>query len=195
MSLAYDKIECESSCRSYWVISGSSCLQTLFKPLASGESGFFLLLQARISRPSTGGLLQTVQACSDRAYIQRTGTGYRKCCRQLTFWLKLYFHHNHRRISTKICSEWATGPGQADRRRHIKAQYTETWPQVCADSSFLPGWFWRQLWLEREVAEIVFMFSKESRKQEFDQECKQQFPLDEGEYYSKIVQVERHCKS
>ena len=55
--------------------------------------------------------------------------GYRKCCMQFPLWLKLHFYHNHSRISTKICTMGAIGVAQADRRKHIKAHYSETCPQ------------------------------------------------------------------
>ena len=128
-------------------------------------------------------------------------------------WIKVHFHHNHslkraeylrhmsvsqatKNIYSEMFRDGLTpGAAQAERRRQIKADYPDTWPEVFADRSRLPGWFWvyywHRLWLDSTIGsrDGVDAFQKaETMVHQFDEECKQEFPLDEGEYYSRIAQ-------
>ena len=128
-------------------------------------------------------------------------------------WLKVHFHHNHSLSRSEYLKHMSVGqatkdvytdmfrdgltPGaaQAERRRQIKAQHPDTWPQVCADRSRLPGWFWtyywHRLWLDSTVGSrdgVDALQKAEAMVQQFDQDCKQEFPLEGGECYSRIAQ-------
>ena len=90
------------------------------------------------------------------------------------------------------------GAAHAERRRQIKAEYPDTWPEVFADRSQLPGWFWVYYWhriyLDSTVGsrDGLDAFEKaEALVKQFDEECKTEFPLGDGEYYARIAQSPR----
>ena len=85
----------------------------------------------------------------------------------------------------------------AERRRIIKSDYPDTWPEVCADRSRLPGvlWVydWHRQWLDKVVGSrdgIDAYIRAEELVKKFDLDCKKEFPLGEGRCYAKIAQSE-----
>ena len=132
---------------------------------------------------------------------------------QFPLWVKINFHHNHslrraeylkcmsvslatKKVYTDMFIEGLTpGAAHAERRRQLKSEYPDTWPEVFADRSQLPGWFWvyywHRLWIDSTVGsrDGVDAFEKaEVLVKEFDEECKKEFPLGDGEHYARIAQ-------
>ena len=135
---------------------------------------------------------------------------------EFPLWVKIYFHHNHslrraeylkcmsvslatKNVYTDMFIDGLTpGAAHAERRRQIKAEYPDTWPEVFADRSQLPGWFWVYYWhriyLDSTVGsrDGLDAFEKaEALVKQFDEECKTEFPLGDGEYYARIAQSPR----
>ena len=128
-------------------------------------------------------------------------------------WMKLHFHHNHsltraeyfkflsvnletRDHFTEMFKQGLTpSAAHAEMRRIIKNKYPDTWPEVSADRSQLPSVFWvydwQRQWLDRTVGsrDGVDAYNRAVKMvNEFDADCKKEFPLPEGEYYAKIEQ-------
>ena len=129
-------------------------------------------------------------------------------------WLKIDFVHNHslnraeylRYLSvseftkTEITQKYEEGlsPSAAltEVKRSIKEEYPDTWPQIFADRSKVPSIFWchywHRLWLDRRIGsrDGIDVFEKaQEMVREFDQICKQKFPLEDGKFYAKIAQT------
>ena len=130
-------------------------------------------------------------------------------------WVKVDFQHNHsinraeyykyldvssdtKIVYTDLFTQGFTpSSAHTERRRQIKAEYPDTWPEVCADRSVLPSvcwvYYWYRTWLDHTVGSkdgIDAYIKAEEMVSEFDSSCKAEFPLDEGEHYAKIAQSE-----
>ena len=130
-------------------------------------------------------------------------------------WLKINFSHNHslnraeyfkfmsvsqdtKETYTEMFIQGLTpSAAHAERRRLIKVQFPDTWPEVSADRSRLPSLFWvyswHRQWLDKTVGsrDGVDAYEKaEHMVKEFDIDCKKDFPLGEREAYAKIAQTD-----
>ena len=130
-------------------------------------------------------------------------------------WIKLNFGHNHslhRADYLKFLSVneetrnvyWTMfndgllpSSAHIERRKSIKTEYPDTWPQIFADRSRLPSLFWvykfHRQFLDRQIGSRdgvdVFEKSQQLIKQ-FDKDCQDEHPLPDGKCYAKITQTE-----
>ena len=99
-------------------------------------------------------------------------------------WLKIDFSHNHSlqraeflkyrsvnedtkaAFSAMYQEGFTPSTAHKEMKRQIREEYPESWPQKFADKSKLPSIFWCY----------------------FDEKCKKEFPLPDGECYAKIAQ-------
>ena len=86
---------------------------------------------------------------------------------------------------------------QAERRKQIKAEFPDTWPEVFADRSVLPSvfwvYYWHRNWMDHTIGskDGIGAFNKaEEMVAHFDKLYKAEFPLTDGEYYTNIAQNE-----
>ena len=128
-------------------------------------------------------------------------------------WIKVHFHHNHSLSRADYFKFLAVSPdtrdmftvmfkdgltpsaAHAERRGMIKAEFPDTWQEVCADRSRLPSIFWvydwQRQWLDRTVGsrDGIDAYNRAVEiVNNFDCSCKKDFPLPEGQYYAKIAQ-------
>ena len=130
-------------------------------------------------------------------------------------WIKLCFVHNHslnladylkflsvneetRNVYWTMIEEGLL-PRSAhiERRKSIKIDYPDTWPQIFADRSRLPSLFWvyklHRQFLDSQIGsrDEVDVFEKSQQLiKQFDKDCQEQNPLPDGKYYAKISQTE-----
>ena len=140
----------------------------------------------------------------------------RKDKENFPLWLKIDFQHNHsisraeflkyRSVSedTKAAftdmfqQGFSPSTAHAEMRRSIKAQFPDSWPEKFADRSKLPSifwsYYWHRQWMDKIIGsrEGVDAFEKAvDMIKEFDKNCKEEFPLPDGECYAKIAQSEQ----
>jgi hypothetical protein len=140
----------------------------------------------------------------------------RKDKESFPLWVLLEFVHNHslkraeylkylsvsdetRSAFTEMFQEgFSPSTAHAEMRRSIKTQYPDTWPEMFADRSKLPGifwcFYWHRVWMNKVIGsrEGVDAFNKaQDMVKEFDMNCKRKFPLPDSEFYAKIAQSEQ----
>ena len=128
-------------------------------------------------------------------------------------WIKISYHHNHslsrseyfrflsvsqetKDIYTEMFNHgMSPSSAHTERRKCIKSEFPDSWPEVFADRSRLPSLFWvydmHRQWLDTVVGsrDGVDSYQRaEEMVQDFDKECKIEYPLSDGEYYAKIAQ-------
>ena len=129
-------------------------------------------------------------------------------------WLLIEFVHNHSlnraeylrylSVSDDTKSEFSEMFAQglspstalAEVKKSIKEQHPDTWPKIFADRSKVPSIFWchhwHRVWLDTRIGsrDGVDAFEKaQDMVKEFDQHCKQKFPLEDDRFYAKIAQT------
>ena len=137
----------------------------------------------------------------------------RKDREMFPLWVKIHFYHNHalnraeyfkylsasqdtKDIFIDMFQQGLTpSAAHGERRRQIKVEFPDTWPEVCADRSKLPSIFWvyswHRRWLDKTVGSRDGLDAYERAEKmvkDFDNECKKEFPLGEAECYAKIAQ-------
>ena len=131
-------------------------------------------------------------------------------------WIKIDFSHNHslqraeflkyRSVSEEtkaVFSDmfqqgFSPSTAHAEMRRQIKADFPDSWPEKFADRSKLPSifwsYYWHRLWTDQTIGSRDGVDAYEKAVEmikEFDENCKKEFPLSEGEWYAKIAQSEQ----
>ena len=137
----------------------------------------------------------------------------RKDKENFPLWLKIEFTHNHscnraeffkyRSVSDKTKSAFSEmfkqgltpSTAHAEMRRQIKEEFPESWPEKFADRSTLPSifwsYYWHREWTDKTIGsrDGVDAFEKAiDMVKDFDENCKKDFPLAEGEHYARIAQ-------
>ena len=86
----------------------------------------------------------------------------------------------------------------AEMRRQIQTEYPDSWPEKFADRSMLPSifwsYYWHRLWTDKTIGSRDGVDAMEKALEmikEFNEKCKEEFPLPEGECYAKIAQSEQ----
>ena len=84
-----------------------------------------------------------------------------------------------------------------ERRKHIKTENPDTWPQVFADRSRLPSLFWvykfHRQFLDKQIGSrdgVDVIEKSEQLINKFNADCKAEHPLPDGKSYAKLAQTE-----
>ena len=82
-----------------------------------------------------------------------------------------------------------------EMKRQLRVEYPESLPQKFADKSKLPSsfwcYYWHRLWTDQTIGSRDGVDDKEKAVEmvkDFDEKCKKEFPLPDGECYAKIAQ-------
>ena len=80
-------------------------------------------------------------------------------------------------------------------RKNIKAEFPDTWPENFVDRSKLPSifwsYYWHRLWTDKTIGSrdgVDAMEKAVDMVKEFDENCKKEFPLPDGECHARIAQ-------